>query len=469
MKLRILCGALASLILLAGCDYDCYEVEIKPEGAAFRRTLTCWHQGGERAEEVQRMDEGKLARIGVLYAKRESPGDAKKQVFSGRFNDKTPADVGGAGSYTHFASALGGASFYVERFRGNDDLNSQLAKRGKAADELVDLLEGWLAAEIGSEANFPKLKQFLDSPLRQDLKNMGIYEWAGSTIEDNQGKVDEEYFFRAGLYLWERGYFHPQEIPALYRSMDNQDYQSILRHVQRLLARKLGVPDDQPVPESLAFLNDMDRLKTSFEKYARTTLWFRQRMDQWKAKADKGVKIPKEPTPGEFVEELLLRGIGESSAFWGQGNDSIKIRLLCGQKPYSTNGTWEKSLSGVTWSWTLKPSRALPAMFFAAWSAPDEKFQEARFGKVLLQDGELAEYVIWRRALKPEEAKEWDGFLDTLKPGPGLKQAVESFRFSTDPKVNVEKANERPPSQADLPRGMILKQLDVKEKEKGGS
>jgi hypothetical protein len=463
MKLRILYGALASLVLLVGCDYDCYEVEIKPEGDAFRRTLTCWRQGGERAEEVQRMDEGKLARIAALYARRISPKDAKKQVFSGRFTDKTPTDVGGAGSYAHWTSPLGSASFYVERFRGHDDLDRQLVKRGKAADELVDLLEGWLAAEIGSEPDFPKLKRFLDDHLRQDLKNMGIYEWAGSMAEERHGKAEEEFFYRAGLYLWERGYFTPQEIPALYRSMDSHDYQAVLRHVQRLLARKLGVPDDQPVPESLGFLNDVKRLKASFEKYARSTKLYQQRIAQWKEKAAKDGKKPQEPTPEDLVEELLLQGIGESSDFWGQGNDSVTVRLLCGQKPFSTNGTWEKSLSGVKWSCTLKPNRALPAMFFAAWSVPDEKFQEDHFGKVLLQGEDLAQYVLWRRGLKPEEAREWNGFLDHLKPGPGLKKAVNAFRFSTDPKVNPEKPKERPPSLADLPRGLIVKALEAKQ------
>jgi hypothetical protein len=468
MKLGILCGVLTSLVLLVGCDYDCFEVEIKPEGEAFQRKLTCWHQGGERSEEVQRMDEQKLARIAALYGTRESPEGAKKQVFSGRFTDKAPADVGGAGSYTRLTSPLGTASFYVERFRGHDDLETQLTQRRRAADELTGLLEGWLTAELGSEPGFPKLKQFLDGELRQDLKNLGVYEWAGSMAEERLKKSDEEFFFRAGLYLWERGYFTPREIPVLYRSLDAGDYQAVLRHVQRLLARKLGVADDQPVPDALGFMNDVNRLKASFEKYVRTTKWFRERLARWKEKADqdKSGRKPKEPTPEDMAEDLVLQGIGESAEFWSQGNDSVKIRLLCGEKPYSTNGKWEQSTSGVVWNCTLKPNRALPAVFFAAWSTPDRKFQEDRFGKVLLQGEDLSEYVAWHRALKPEEAKEWKNFLGSLTPGPGLKKAVESFRFSGDPKVNAEKPNERTPSLADAPRGLILKRLEAEQRDR---
>jgi hypothetical protein len=41
-------------LLLSGClsEHDCFEVEVKPEGRAFQRQLTCWHMGGKGAEEV---------------------------------------------------------------------------------------------------------------------------------------------------------------------------------------------------------------------------------------------------------------------------------------------------------------------------------------------------------------------------------------------------------------------------------
>jgi hypothetical protein len=503
MKLGILCCTVTSLAALVGCDYDSYEVEMKPEGEVLQRQVTCWHMGGEHSEEVQKMDDQKLARIGALYEKRESPVDAKKQVFSGRFTGRTPADIGGAGSYEFFASPLGNTSYYAERFRGVDDLESQLAKRRQAADELIGLLEGWMAAELlppasrmneasgdqsnvggrksvsreksssiralaipeskSSEPDFPKLKQFLKNNLRQDLINLGIYEWAGTITEDRQEKTEEEFFFRGGLYLWERGYFTPQEIPALYRSLNTKDYQAILRHVQRLLARKLGVADDQPIPESLAFMNDPTHLKASFDKYVRTTELFRRRVDEWKEKKAKDDKDLREPAPEDIAEELLLKVFGESAENWGEGNDSVKVRLLCGQKPYSTNGIWEESISGVTWNSSLKPNRSLPAMFYAAWSTPDQKFQESHFGKILLQGEDLAEFVAWHRSLNPEETKEWNQFLNNLKPGSGLKTSIESFRFANDPKVNSEKPDQGSPSLADIPRQLLLKRLDAKD------
>ena len=105
---------------------------------------------------------------------------------------------------------------------------------------------------------------------------------------------------------------------------------------------------------------------------------------------------------------------------------------------------------------SLASSRALPAVCFASWSDPDRAFQEKHFGKTVLSGGELAEYVIWYRLLKPEEANEWDRFVNGLKPGPDLKAAVEAFRFSTDPKPDPKKPKEHVASLADTPRRLIV-------------
>ena len=56
------------------------------------------------------------------YGKTEMGETARKHRFTGKFAGRTPDDVGGAGSYTHWETAFGSASAYVERFRGSDDL-----------------------------------------------------------------------------------------------------------------------------------------------------------------------------------------------------------------------------------------------------------------------------------------------------------------------------------------------------------
>ena len=309
MKLSLLRYSVILVVFLAGCPHDCFEVEVRPAGRTFHRKLTCWHVGGKNDKEVQPLSAEQLAQIGRLYPKRATPDDAKKQVFSGEFTDRTPADVGGAGYYTHFTSPLGSTSCYVERFRGNDDLESQLSQRRQAAEQLADLVVGWLTAELGRDPNFPRLKKFLDEDLRRDLKNLGVYEFTGRATEDYQKESNGEFLVRAGLYLCERGYFSPKEIPMLARAAVADDSGPLLEHVQRLLARKMGVADEQPLPASLAFLGDQKKLMASFEKYVRSTDLFHKRLAQWKTAKKRDPKA-QEPTPEQVAGELFDEAAG---------------------------------------------------------------------------------------------------------------------------------------------------------------
>ena len=282
--------------------------------------------------------------------------------------------------------------------------------------------------------------------------------------EDCQKKSNSDFLVRAGLYLCERGYFSPKEVPMLVRVVAGDDPGPLLEHVQRLLARKMGVADGQPLPALLAFLGDQKKVKASFEKYVRSTDLFQKRLAKWKSQKKNREQNAQEPTPGEFASDLFLGCIGFRFVIGeGEAPEVKAVKLFCGQKPYDTNGDWDEKAMAATWTALLAQNRALPAVCFAAWSDPDRAFQEKHFGKIVLCDGELAEYVIWRRALKPAEANEWDGFLNVLKPGPDLKPTLAAFRFSTDPKPDRKKPKEHVASLADTPRGLILKGLGAKD------
>ena len=163
MRVSILRYTVFLLPLLAGClfQHDCYQLEVKPDGDALQRKLTCWHDvGGNDGKQIGPVSFSQLAALSRIYPQRESENDGKKHVFIGRFSGNTPADVGGAGSYTHFTSSMGSTSCYVERFRGDDDAAAQLAKRRQSAERLCDLLLGWMTAELGQQPGFPRLKNF---------------------------------------------------------------------------------------------------------------------------------------------------------------------------------------------------------------------------------------------------------------------------------------------------------------------
>ncbi|MEE9602390.1 MAG: hypothetical protein V3V75_03730, partial [Thermoguttaceae bacterium] len=221
----ILSVILLSVVALGGCESTHYEIEITPDGKNFERKLTCWRETRENDKtRLEQLPKEELERIGKLYDRKDAPDDAAKQTFVGRFGDTTPADVGGAGEYTHFTSPLGTVSSYVERFRGNDDLDSQLAKRRAAADQFVDLLLGWLEREVGNRDGFGRLKKFVDEDFRRDLKNLGIYLWTGGAANVTGTKDALARFgTRMGQYLCERNYFKPKDVPALARVFADDD------------------------------------------------------------------------------------------------------------------------------------------------------------------------------------------------------------------------------------------------------
>jgi hypothetical protein len=141
--------------------------------------------------------------------------------------------------------------------------------------------------------------------------------------------------------------------------------------------------------------------------------------------------------------------------------DRLEVRLACGTKPFATNGQWDAQTGGVTWEYELATNRSLPALSYAAWSQPDAESQTARFGRVILTGQELGEYVMWYRGLSPAEAATWDALLAKCEPNKQLRELIEAFRFPTDQPLDPQKPHDRPPSQADTARELILKGLEA--------
>jgi hypothetical protein len=440
--------------LTAGCEHDCFEIEVRPEGTEFHRQLTVWHLGGKDDREVQPLAEEKLARLGKMYSERKTIDGGKKHVFSNRFTGKTPEDVGGAGHYLHLVTPAGSSSCYAERFRGNDDLEGQLAARRKAADQLTDLLIGWLEVELGKEPNFPQLKKFLDQDLRRDLKNLGLYEWTNNVKAAGSLETNGEGYVRAALYLCERGYFTPADVPRLARALDDDEYVVMLACMRELLARKLGVDVSSP---ALGFMDNPHKWLASFRAYVGKTELYKQHLAEWEANREKHpVPDNKRPQPEDFAGNVLIDVFGamDSPQLLGFDGDSLKMTLFCPVKPYATNGRWDEKAGAAEWSGDLSAGHALPMFCFAAWSEPNKEYQEKHFGKVMLADDALAEYVAWHCGLTPDEAKEWEQFITGLKPGPEWEKAVRAFRFSSDPKPS-DKPDVKTPSLADVPRGLL--------------
>ncbi|MBN1851938.1 MAG: hypothetical protein JW829_04410 [Pirellulales bacterium] len=180
-----------------------------------------------------------LANIEKHYGGRQSPADAEKTVFQGNFTDTIPNDLNGAGTFVHYASALGDTYSYVERFQGSDEIQKLLTKRQKAVSKLVDILLDWFDYELSKEPNYPQLHNFINHRFRQDMINLGLLLWTAEAIGYDLKDVQAEMCARIWQYLREHEYLSTTDILALIRSFTTQDSLPVLKHLQRLAARRL--------------------------------------------------------------------------------------------------------------------------------------------------------------------------------------------------------------------------------------
>lgn len=425
-KCRLAAALVLSLCWSAGCqDHNRYEIELQPEGGEMVRTLTLWRVPENRGRD--RFPPAELERIAVLYPP-ELPSAPGKHVFRGRFGPKMPPDVGGTGDYHFTTTSMGTAAIYVERFRGSDDVEEHIDDRRRASDELAGLLVGWFQSEIGREPNFPRIRKFLEGDFRHDLRNLSHY-WAMARASRQQdASLHQEYWVRAAMYLVEHGYFRLEEIPAAIHIEATNDAAQQVRFVIDLLARKIS-PEDQPsIARSLGFLTDAAVAEKSLDAYLRSTPQFRRREQLWRrAQAADPAAAP--PDPKDVIVELVSR------LFFGldllSQNDELRVALAAPVQPFATNGTWLSASNQVIWTASIASGNELPVVAYASWSVPDVTFQQAHLGGIALRGEDLANYVAWYTGLEQRQRDAWDNFLTALQPGAGLREAIESFSFSS--------------------------------------
>jgi hypothetical protein len=456
-KYLVLCLAIVGL-LVTGCPQNQYMVELKPHGKTIERKLSFYRTDGKDTNGVpkyQSFPTNELEAITGVYPTGAVTNDGEGHSAAGEFGTAMPVDVGGAGSYTNLATSLGSAGFYLERFRGNDDLVSMTEERFKAADQLTSLLIGWSKAELGGEAHYPELRQFLDVNFRHDLKNVGSYTSAIWETDATRGQAltpDEvgnandrsevETMARCGQYLIERGYLKISEVPKLFELISGHDEKATMQFMQRLVARKMGVGDAEPVPKSLEFLAEPDATEKSFDKYLATTEIYQAKLREWEEKK-KSNPQEKQPEPSEVVADLLPRVIGLHLDIGGS-DDHVLVKLSLASQPIHSNGRWDETNQLVVWESLLQQKEdatGVPTFCYANWCDPDEKFQKEHFGRVILKGDELIQYCLWRGGLGDKWGAEWDAMVAGLQQGTGWKEKVEGFHFSDEPTLAATGTN----------------------------
>ena len=423
----------ATALVVTGCPHNQYFVELKPQGNTLERTLVFYREDGVNTNtgvpNYQPFETAELAAITAVYPAHGLTNEGQRYVARGEFANALPCDVGGAGAFIRLTNSLGEADFYGERFRGNDDLAGMTERRFQAADQLADLFIGWSRKELGQEPGYDKLRQFLDTDFRRDLKNLGAYCREGQLVGNYETNASEEFIVRFGQYLVEHGYLRMEEVPALFNDVYGNDPQALLRRIQRLVARKMGVPDTEPVPAALAFLADETTLEKSFAKYLADSDLYHARLKQWEEDSKLKPDL-KRPDPLEVAADVA-GNLVEFDLF-GQA-DHLTVRLSLASSPLHSNGRWDKTLKQVIWESDIEDrtnASHFPFFCYASWTQADRQFQKRHFGWMILAGDNLTRYCLWRGSLDQQDGDEWDAFVASLRPGQGLTGKIEAFKFT---------------------------------------
>jgi hypothetical protein len=436
---------------LAGCEYNQYELELRPNGSVIERQLTCWRirDKGNNEYELTKFSPEELSEIAKHYPERLTTPAAAKHGFRGKFENTMPGDIGGAGSYTYLTSPLGTTASYVERFRGNDDVDTQFYDKRQVGDRMTDLLLGWLETEVGQDPIFPAVRRLVHQDVRQDFRNVGLYCWLGRSLAVNDevetsSKTNPETWTSASeiharvrQYLVERGYLLPHEtIAGLQAEVESGGGQGHVV-IQRVMARKLGLTKTDEVQRALGFLSNPEEVQASILKYLESTPEFQRRLKQWEAEKRTNPSASSRPNANEILTELTLSLLELEI---GNRADKLHLTLKVPVPPYQTNGVWDSASGHIMWNKSLRKDAGLPALCVASWDEPDTKFQSAHFDRVVLTGKELLNYNVWRRAITPTHGTQWDDFLAGLKPGKDLSDTLAAFEFSGESKTKGEKA-----------------------------
>lgn len=483
-KFAITCLFLPALVLLTGCPSDQYTIELTPHGNVIERNLVFYRKDVDdtnKPPNYERFPSNQLARIARLYPSSSLKTNGGLYSITGTFLATMPEDIGGSGQYTNMITMLGSTGIYLERFRGDDDLATSTTKRLRAADKLTDLVIGWTRMELGREHGFEKLRRFLDTDFRRDVKNMSMYELMLQTSSATRSEAPEEFAVRFGQYLTEHGYLQMADMPAVFALAAN-DPKPLMQRIQRLVASKMGIPRNMPIPQSLAFLSDADKIEQSWDKYLMTTDAYRAVLRRWKKEkliyeihvAEQRVQgfynarsrtnalpaAPKKPSSSVAVQEIYGELMPLYSFMDNIQHDHVTVRLSLPSAPVRSNGRWNAERKQVVWESNLESSDAsekgrVPSFCYASWSVPDEAAQRRHFGRVLLSGEELTQYCLWRAGLDEKEANEWDTLLAGLLPGDELKEKIETFRFSSEMLQTVASGQSQSTGPSDFIRSLL--------------
>jgi hypothetical protein len=237
-------------------------------------------------------------------------------------------------------------------------------------------------------------------------------------------------------YLFERGYLKPQDLPAITGADPGERFAEWLGEaLSRVLGDKVKITDKAILEKATSFTKNGSERKTikSLNEYVKTTAAYKKELAAWQAAAatrPAGEK-PEQPDPGHLWEEPLgtvLDGVFRHSF----GVTELKVSYSGEGSLVETNGPAPEKADGpVVWHGFLDPpdGTRMPRLCYAVYAKAERGFQKRHFGKVILEGGALRDYVFWRVKLSKDHARQWDKFVDTLKPDAASYGKLKDFCF----------------------------------------
>jgi len=489
------CAIFVFLCVLSGCTRFEYDVLVEPAGKNVYRQITVGRKGlitadiesedGQSVElqwEPSKQEEKEIDRIARIYdapvpaPQRHEDGPQrglrKSVTFGKKFRGKTPGDIGGAGFYARIKTNLGSCHLYMERIRGCNDQARKLQEAFGQADKTVNRLSDWLKAQLSKDRDLPRLLRFLDKELRNDAKNLTLAVWASRNAPRLLGTatgqaVAEEATARILAYLVERKYLRASDLPALYRALNDSERSSdmIKPIVTRMLTRKIGITSKAVHDLLAAAVDNPTAASMSIEHWNDPDPKIRKRAKSWRQPhappkdRDSAGKIE---VDRRMYAVMIWQAIFTGRLHvleWLSPPDHVTFRLRTGTQPLHTSGQWDRKTGLVTWSGLLE-SQYLPMLCHALWCRENAGFQTAHFGRVILVGQNLVEYCLWRKSLTPGEARKWDAFLASCKPGRKLPQRIKRFGFLPPDAEGSNKPSENDYAQTGV--NILIRAMDPK-------
>ena len=416
--LRLILSITLAAVVVSGCRQNLYQVDMEASDDGFQRTMQ-WdvtkHNDSSAAETQS--DTTLMSRI----YKRQVTKD-KQFKGSGKFIGRTPNDVGGNGWWVCYPSAFGTTWAYIEEFRGQDDAVLQLNQMFSVVDKITNMLSDWLGSEMGKDPNFPKLDAFINKDLRHDLRNVITLFYAYQITKTESDEEKDSALLavqgKIAAYLLKRNYISIKEIPLLARASEeakNDSPEMLLNLFHRVIARRMGIADDKPLPQSLAFLKTQETIVESLTNYMKTLPEVKKTLAEIVKDRDQ-----KQPSEKDFedafgkVMEDICKPVRDTFMLF-LDYDTVDLTLKTKIAPHTTNGLYDPEINMVTWSNNIELRSdkyfSPPAVCYAIWAEADKKAQQKHLGQVCLEGEELMQYCLWRAALTPAEAKEWQGLV----------------------------------------------------------